>query len=209
MDVLDKLFGGSPKVKVMRLFLFNRGEVFDSKDIAKRAKITTDCARSVSQNLEKMGLVKKRTFFKESNSKKPKKKGAVKKIKTKGWFLDEDFPFLKPLQNILINVDPCNQADLMQKFSNVGKIKLLIISGVFIQEWDSRIDLLLVGDKLKRSSVDNVVRTLESELGKELRYTVLDTDQFEYRLSVFDKLVRDVLDYPHRVIVDKIGTETR
>ncbi len=205
MDILDKLFGGSPKVKVMRLFLFNNSDLYDSMDVARRAKLTTTKARVVCQNLEKMGLLKKRTFYKDSESKKTK--GKAKKIKTKGWALDSDFPYLRPLQSILVNTEPCSQADIVSKFNSSGRVKLIIISGIFIQEWDSRIDLLLVGDNLKRANVDNAIRVLESEIGKELRYTILDTPQFTYRLSVFDKLVRDILDYPHKVILDKIGVE--
>ena len=46
---------------------------------------------------------------------------------------------------------------------------------------------------------------MESEIGKELRYAFFDTQEFKYRMSIYDKLVRDILDYPHTVLVDKMG----
>jgi hypothetical protein len=42
-------------------------------------------------------------------------------------------------------------------------------------------------------------------VGKELRYAFFSTDEFKYRMSMYDKLVRDILDYPHKVLLDKLG----
>ena len=65
--------------------------------------------------------------------------------------------------------------------------------------------LLVVGDGIKHGKLENVIHTLEAEIGRELRYTVFDTPDFHYRLSIYDKLVRDILDYPHIKVVDKLG----
>ena len=200
LDILDKIFGGAGKVKVMRLFLFNPEEHFETNDVARRAKITIEKARQITGSLERIGMVKKRVFRKEV---KTKTRGVVKK-KVKGWILDPSFGYLVPLKNMLVNVQPCRTRDIKEKFSGAGKIKLIIISGLFIQEWESRLDIVVVGDNLKKSMVESTLRSLEAEIGKELRYAVFTTPEFRYRLSVFDKLVRDVLDYPHEIVVDKL-----
>lgn len=46
---------------------------------------------------------------------------------------------------------------------------------------------------------------LEYNLGRELRYAALDQEDFKYRHSIGDKLVRDVLDFEHMVVMDKMG----
>ena len=46
---------------------------------------------------------------------------------------------------------------------------------------------------------------IESEIGKEIAYTIFDTTDFEYRLGIHDRLVRDILDYPHMTLIDKFG----
>lgn len=198
LDILDKIFGGAGKVKIMRLFLFNPTENFDANDIARRSKIDIAKVRQIVGKLEKIGMVKKRTFYKEA-----KAKGA-KKRKTKGWILNENFTYTIPLKNMLVNLKPCRGKDIKEKFAHTGKIKLIIIAGLFIQEWESRLDILIVGDGLKKGSVETVLRTLEAEVGRELKYAVFDTNEFRYRLSVFDKLVRDILDYPHEIVVDRL-----
>jgi len=206
MDTLEKIFGGSNKVKIMRLFLFNPQTSFDLKDISQKTKTSLDRARIEIKNLEKVNLIKKRSFLKEIPIKNTRSKetNKVKKKRTNGWILDEKFPFLLPLQNFLINITSSQHREIMKKLKKVGSIKLLILSGVFIQEWDSRVDILIVGDRMKRGIIENVISEIESEVGKDLKYTFFETQDFLYRIGVCDKLVRDILDYPHKKLINRL-----
>lgn len=191
MEELSKLFGSEAKVKIMRLFLFNPETVFDTGEISERAKVEPPKVRREISNLEKMGLVKRRASS--------KKKGGH------GFVLEPQFPYLVQLQNFLINIEPLQPKEIIKKLSKIGNIKLIIIAGVFLQEGGSRADLLIVGDGVKKASLENLIRTLEAEIGKELRYAYFTTEDFKYRVSMFDKLIRDILDYPHKKILNKIG----
>jgi hypothetical protein len=204
MEILEKIFGSAAKVKMMRLFLFNPESAFDLKDIRERAKVSPVAARKEINILEKIDLVKRKNFTKEVF----KGKGSNAKIvrtKTSGWFLNASFPYLHPLQNFLIHISPLKHKDIVRKLNGVGSIKLLVVSGVFIQELESRVDLLIVGDHLKKSSIESVIGNLEAEIGKEIKYASFETPDFQYRLSMCDKLVRDILDYPHEKIIEKIN----
>jgi hypothetical protein len=46
--------------------------------------------------------------------------------------------------------------------------------------------------------------------GAELTYAVFDTKEFLYRLNMYDKLIRDILDYPHEVVLQskELSTQT-
>ena len=189
MEELSKLFGSEAKVKIMRLFLFNPETIFDTGEISERAKVEPPKVRREMSNLEKMGLVKRRS--------------SIKKRGGHGFVLETQFPYLLQLQNFLINIEPLQPKEIIRKVSKVGNIKLIIIAGVFLQEAESRADLLIVGDGVKKSNLENLIKTLESEIGKELRYVYFTTDDFKYRISMFDKLIRDILDYPHKKILNK------
>ena len=191
MDTLSKLFGSETKVKIMRLFLFNPEKVFDINDIAVRANADISKVRREMNTIEKMGLIKRRVT--RPNGKK-------------GFILDSQFGYLLPLQNFLINVEPLQPKEIVKKISKLGTVRLVIIAGVFIQENESRLDLLVVGDNVKKAAFEHTVKLLESEIGKELRYALFTTQDFQYRISMFDKLTRDILDYPHRKILNKLGT---
>jgi len=189
METLSKLFGSENKVKIMRLFLFNPEVVFNAGDVATRAKVESPKVRKELTNLEKMGLIKKRASKKGGNS----------------YCLDTQFAYLQQLQNFLINIEPLHPKEIVKKISKLGSVKLILIAGVFIQEPESRVDMLVVGDGIKKVNIENAMKLLESEIGKELRYAHFTTEDFKYRLSMFDKLIRDILDYPHKKVLNKLG----
>ena len=99
------------------------------------------------------------------------------------------------------------QREITDRFAHCGKIKLLIVAGLFIHSDDSRADLLLVGDHLKRGAIERAIKTMEAEVGRELVYAAFETDDFRYRMNAYDKFIRDILDYPHEKIIDRLGLE--
>lgn len=201
MEALEKLFGSSARVKLLKFFLFNTGEVFEKEVIASRTKISSRILQKELNLFEKTGLIKKRSFFitKESRG------GKTRKVRTKGYETVREHKLFIPLQNLLVKNSPMSSGALVQRLSRHGKVKLIIGAGVFIQDSDSRVDLLIVGDDIKENPLKNTIAVLESEIGKQLRYSVLTVQDFKYRLGVYDKLVRDILDYPHQIFLDRIG----
>lgn len=204
MEILGKLFGSPEKVKIMRLFLFNPERAFDLEDVALKTKSATKEAKREILELNKIDLIKKRIFFKEIVKEKEKKNEVFKK-KTVGWILNYAFPYLSELQALLINTQLIRRGEILKRLSSVGKLKSVIVAGVFIQDADSRVDLLIVGDGLKKNALENAIKVIESEIGRELNYTAFETGDFLYRLGVCDKLLRDILDYRHEKILDRIG----
>lgn len=187
METLGKLFGSETKLKVIRLFLFNPETMFETSAVAERAKSDISKVRRELSTLEKIGLIKRKNH--------PKK----------GFVLNQSFPYLLALQSFLLNIEPLSPKEILKRFTKLGSIKLVLVSGVFIQDPESRADILVVGDGLKKTNLENTIKTLESEIGRELKYAYFTTEDFKYRLSMFDKLTRDILDYPHKVVVDKLG----
>lgn len=209
-EVLGKLFGSPARVRVMRLFLLNPEEGFEPKDVAIRTKAKTAARKELSL-LSSIGFIKKKSFVQEIEL-KPSKKNAPPKTKKKkitGWFLNQSFPYLSQMNALLSDPDFFDRDVLMTRFRNAGKVKLLIISGVFIQASESRADLLLVGDNLKKNIVDDAIRTLESEVGRELSYAVFSTKDYLYRVEMYDKLVCDMLDFPHETLIDTAQLSTQ
>ncbi|OHB08523.1 MAG: hypothetical protein A3I19_01450 [Candidatus Zambryskibacteria bacterium RIFCSPLOWO2_02_FULL_38_13] len=206
MDILEKLFGGAAKVKIINLYLFNPDSAFDTSQAAERAQISTGVARKEIDNLEKIGFIKPKFYTKEVKRQKNRRIETFRK-RTNGWTLDQKFLYIEDLKSFLSNINPFKHKDIINRISRSGKIQLLIISGIFIKNPDSRVDLLVVGDNLKQSRLDNIVKTIESEMGKEIRYATFETSEFNYRYSMFDKLIRDILDFPHEKIINKLNLE--
>ena len=204
MQTLATLFGSAARVKIMRLFLFNKDVSFDIDDVALRIAERPSTVKSVVVELLKIGLIRKRLFIK-SVIKKVRGKKVEKRMKVSGWGLDETFKYLPSLQNLLIQIGPLEEGELMKRIGKAGKLKFVATSGIFVQNWEGRLDLILVGDGLRLSVIDRAIRSMETEIGREIRYSAFETRDFSYRFSMHDKLIRDVLDFPHHVLVDKIG----
>jgi len=111
------------------------------------------------------------------------------------------------LKAFLITATPVKNKDIPKRLNIAGSIKLIILSGVFIQNWDSRLDILIVGNNIRKPQLETAIKSIEAELGRELRYASFNTQEFKYRMGVYDRLLRDVFDYSHEIILDKIGVE--
>ncbi len=184
MEILGKILGNGARVKIMRLFLQNRGKNFKSKDIAKRSRVAPEITRQEIKLLAGVGFIKK------------------KSASSLEWSFNSLFKYANEFEDLLVRSDSLNRENIIKSLKKVGRVKLLLVSGVFIKNDDSRVDLLIVGDKLKRGKIEEEMRKLEAEIGAELAYAVFETKEFLYRLSMYDKLVRDILDYPHEVLLE-------
>jgi len=202
MDILEKLFDNPARVKLMKFFLFHPAEVYDRTDLIKLVKINSTSATRELGLLTRVGMIKRKSFFKRVEYKRSDK---IKKKRTWGYVLDDEFPYRYALHNLLITSAPMNEHAIARRVSKHGKIQLVITSGVFLQDENSRLDLLIVGDNMKEGPLKATIRTIESEIGTQLRYAVFNTKDFRYRVGVCDRLVRDILDYPHQKVVDKLG----
>lgn len=213
MDILGKLFSSNALVKIMRLFLLNPSSAFENKDIILRSKVSSSALRTEITILNSIKFIQRRSFYKEipikpKKTKNKSKKVVAVKIKKKrvtGWQLNPNFQYLQQMIPLLVNSDSIDRKDVLQKLKGTGKIKLIILSGIFMKEENSTVDMLVVGDNLKKKQFENALHSIESEMGKELKYAVLDTKDFNYRFGMYDKFIRDILDYSHEKLLDKIG----
>lgn len=200
MDILGIIFGSRSRVKIIRLFLLNPTSTYSSKEVVSAVRVN---AREVDKELrvfKRAGLLSERAVFKEVRAKK-----RVAVLKCRGFYLNLDFVYLKQLEDLLIHGTLLDSQDLLKKFIKAGNIGLVVISGIFVQDRDARIDLLIVGDKIRKGVFNRAITYLESNIGRELKYSLLETGEFNYRLSIGDRLLRDVFDFKHQILLDKIG----
>lgn len=189
MEILEKVFGSAARVKVMRLFLLNKTKNFNPKDIAKRSRINPPSLRKELRLLESIEFIKKRAS---------------------GYTFNDSFKYTSEFEGLLVSSSTVDVAGLASQFKKVGRVKLLVVSGVFIKNKESRVDILVVGDNIKKGKVEEEIRKLEALMGVEMVYALFTTKEFIYRLNMYDKLVRDILDFPHEVIIQakELSTQT-
>jgi len=132
-----------------------------------------------------------------------------KSLASLDWAFNSGFKYIGEFEDLLLSSGTLSNEEILSNFKKVGRVKLVVISGVFIKNHDSRVDLLIVGDKLKKKRIEDGVHKIEAEIGVELTYAIFETKDFIYRLNMYDKLVRDILDYPHEVVLQSKELSTQ
>jgi len=183
----------------------NPSEAYDAQMASARAKVGISQARRELSFLSNLGFIKKKVFVKIETS----KNGKVKRKRTQGFLLNMDFQYIEELRAIIVGSRLIDHDDVTARFKRAGNVKLLAVAGVFTNERESRLDALIVMDKPNQAKIEKVIKNFEAEIGKELVYAFFPTDEFLYRLNMYDKLVWDMFDYPHELLVDKSGFSTQ
>lgn len=197
-DPLTILFGSQARVKLLRFFLFNPSKDFTFDEISRRARLVRRTARTEMNALEKAGVIKKKQLYIQLE-------GREKKTRAHGYSLNKNFEELQALQTFLFETAPINGKTLLKHLRNAGTPDFVCVAGVFLRDFEHRLDVLVAMKKISQTKIENAIRSLESELGIEIRFAAFTSEDLIYRVGMYDKLTRDVFDYPHQILVDKIG----
>ena len=187
MDALDRLFGSSARVKLLRAFFFNPEASFTSAELAKRINASPERVRAEINTLLDAGILKR------------------KGQRVAAYAVDRRFPHFEALDVFIRSTSGARPADLAKLLKPAGPFRLILLSGFFTGLAEASIDLLVVGDALNDRRVAKAVSAIEAKFGREIRYAALSTVDFRYRQGIYDRLIRDILDYPHRVVLDTLG----
>jgi hypothetical protein len=200
-EPLSILFGSTARVKLLRFFLFNPSKEFTFDDMCKRARLVRRTARTEITALERAEVITKRTIYITVIG----KDGKEKKTKAIGYGLNKKFPELQALQTFLFETAPIDGKNLLTHLRKAGTIDFLVVAGVFVREFEQSLDVLIAMKKVSQSKIETAIRSLEAEIGIEIRFAIMTSESLLYRVGMNDKLTRDTFDYKHQILVDKIG----
>lgn len=204
MELLARLLGGAERVKIMRYFLHHEGNIVAASELSNKTKSKLPALKKELALLTSIGfLEKKRGKTVVSVGKK-----AVSKVKEiTGYTLSEEFPHNDALRALLFDFLSVDKKELAQRFKAVGRIKLFVVAGIFVNDPKSRLDILLVGEAIKRPKAEKIFEGISAEVGRDVVYSIMDVEEYEYRIKMYDKFIRDVLEMPHEKVIDKLSRE--
>ena len=181
--ILERLFESPLKIKMLKLFLRNEYDQFSFDEIKTRLLADQD---HLQQELEKLAEI---SFIKITKN----------KTGEQVYSLNHSFIFFQEIQNLIFKSSPADEDKLTRQIQGLGNIKLAVLSGVFM----SRTDILIVTDSMSNRKFNSFIKELEAETGVEINYTLLTTKEYEYRTEMFDRFLMDVLEKPHKVLLQQ------
>ncbi|MEK7481119.1 MAG: hypothetical protein AAB604_03410 [Patescibacteria group bacterium] len=196
--ILEKIFASPLLIRAIRFFYLNPNVIFLREEIRERIGGDAMRLRQAITVLTNIGFLKKKTI---SIAKKEIKKHRVKK---EGYLLNRAFPLFQELKDLVLSPSPISKPELVRDLKQLGRVKLLLLSGVFIRSDDQRVDLFVVADGIKPHLFERLMRRLEAEIGKELNYSLMTTRDFMYRFNLSDRFIREMFDTPHEILINKL-----
>ena len=213
--MFEQLFGSKTRVKLLQLFYSNPNRSFYVREITRKIGEQINSVRRELSNLLSIGIItsdatQNRLYYEvnqdyehyqplamifgglpagaAATAEKPAKKAAKKPAK-------EEPVAAAP------KVDVPAEHPLAKGFRGLGRVELALLTGQFTRDESAGIDVLIVGN-VTESKADKFIAELEKSENKELRYTVLPLDNYEYRLQINDRFINNVLGAKKQVIIN-------
>lgn len=188
--ILETLFNSRARVRLLRFFFRNYLQSFTLKELVNRLQEDQKTLKKEIEKFFQIGLLKR------------DKKSHLNLV------LNGDFQFIQELRDLILKSPPAAREEIAERLNKIGRIKLAVVAGYFLDRENPQnapTDLLLVSDYLDRRKFSSFLKYLEAETGGEIRFVVMEKDEFNYRLSMFDRFVRVLLEGPHEKLINKLG----
>ncbi|NTW15538.1 MAG: hypothetical protein HGA38_04220 [Candidatus Moranbacteria bacterium] len=186
-SLFEALFGSKARARLLRLFLLNPEAEFTGSDIVTKTLVPKAEVSKELLRLKKMG------FVRESSRRR-----------VKSYQMRPDFPFFPELRSLVLKSNVGVSHKMFQKLRTAGEVKIVLVSGLFLNYPKSKADMILVINNAHRLRLKTAMEKLEAEIGREIRFVLMDTDELHYRLNMLDRFLIEFLEGPYQEVQNRV-----
>ncbi len=200
--MIEQLFGSKTRVKLLQLFYSNPNRSFYVREITRKIDEQINSVRRELANLLSIGIIASDT----TNNRLY-------------YEVNQTYEFYEPLKTIFGNgasapaeesegeevkkaAVPTASSVEREKIKALGNVEVALYTGQFTRDESSGIDALIVGD-INQHALQKFMTELEEQEGKEIRYTVMPAQEFNYRRQIKDRFISTVLSSKKQILIDK------
>lgn len=184
--LLDDIIISRVRVKILTLFLSNPGMIFHVRDIVRKLDEEINAVRRELGHMEKAGMVSKE-----------------QRANRLFYMFRKDYPLFYELMELIGKTSGLG-ADLLKNKVKLGKIKYAMISGRYLRGIQKKsstdVDLLIVGNVVL-PELAQIVKAEEVRRERELNYTVMTEDEFQFRKRRRDPFVLSIMEHSRVMII--------
>jgi hypothetical protein len=186
--LFEALFGSRSRARLIRFFTMNPDVEFPAVDLSQRTLLSRGDVLREIKRLAKMKFV------------------SIKIRGGKRFYVgNTNFPFYHELKTLVSKLNVNAQSQVFRKLKTVGEVKLILISGLFLNYPKSKVDMILVVNNVNRAKLRQAIIHLEAEVGKEIRFVLMNSEELHYRLNMLDRFFIEFLEGPYEEVVNKVA----
>ncbi len=178
MASINDIITSKVRVKVLELFFSNLSEMYHVRGIVRETSEEINAVRRELDRLEKVGLLKK----------EPRGNRIY-------YWVRNDYGFFGDILAMVSKTAGLG-ASIIENKNKIGKVAFVMFSGRFARRKERRkeedVDILVVGEVLL-PELATLIRVEESKRGKEINYTVMSREEFEFRKKRRDPFLLGIL----------------
>lgn len=175
--MLKDIMVSKVRVKLLQTFLYQPDEIFYVRQLVRKVGEEINAVRRELSRMEKASMVKK----------EPRGNRLY-------YYFNRDYSLYEDLLSMVHKTVGLGK-EIIKNKSKLGRVKLAMFSGRFARRLPTEeggVDLLIVGD-INMQTLAKLVRTEEAKLEREINYTAMTRDEFNFRKKRRDPFLQNIL----------------
>lgn len=178
MADLADIITSKVRIKLVKLFFSDINEMYHVRGAVRAVDEEINAVRRELERLEEAGILKKE-----------------KRGNRLYYWVRDDYPFYGDLLSIVAK-DTGLGEEMIKNKRKIGKLSFVMFSGKFVRrkqrKRDDDVDILVVGDVVL-PELAALIRKEETDRGKEVNYTVMSREEFDFRKKRRDPFLQGIL----------------
>lgn len=210
--MFEQLFGSGTRVKLMKLFLENPEKKYYVRQITRKTDCLINSVRRELKNLLGLGFLVEVAQSDQSvdstadgtNITDVEQKNSAASQTKRFYALNKYNIFRHELENLFSKGKILVEKKFGERLTQLGTIKYLAMSGVFVNDKKSLTDLIIVGE-FDKAKIQKAIKQFEKEIGHKLNYTLMDSKEYRLRKDIADRFLNDIIyNEKNLVVVDEL-----
>jgi DNA-binding transcriptional ArsR family regulator len=178
MANLGDIITSKVRIKILELFFSNLKEVYHVRGIVREIDEEINAVRRELTKLEKDGILKK----------EPRGNRIY-------YFVRPEHPLFSDLVSMVSKTTGLGK-QIIENKNKIGRVSFIMFSGKFVRYKDRKreddVDILVVGE-VTLPELASVIRAEETKRGKEINYTAMSREEFDFRKKRRDPFLLGIL----------------
>lgn len=193
--MLEHLFGSRTRVKLISLFLTHPDEPVFVREVTRLIGTQINAVRRELANLASFGFIIE-TADEDTTAKRPG-------LKRKYYCLNPNFPLLADIHSLVTKAQLLVEHRIDRLFVDQEQVKFVALMGGFIGQASAPVDMFVIG-VVEKPVMAKIVTAMEQSLGREVNYTVMTPNEYQYRKEIADKFLIAILNAPKNIVLDRM-----